>query len=177
MNLDWIQIYFGDKESTIAKDLKLNLSRLLTESTLGEEDRLLALAALAQANHDHVLKKSAVDALKTLGTSDEWIQEAIESTAMMAMLNTYYKFRGLTADATPYSSAGLRMTALAKPALGKLRFEMLAFAVSVHNACPSCVQSHEKVLLDGGVSQPQIHDLARMAAVVKACSTLTLKDP
>jgi alkyl hydroperoxide reductase subunit D len=50
---------------------------------------------------------------------------------------------------------------------------MLAFAVSVINGCETCVQSHEKVLKEAGLTLDQIHDLARVAAVTRAIQTLT----
>jgi len=71
------------------------------------------------------------------------------------------------------STAGLRMTALARPALGKVNFEMLAFTVSVVNGCETCVISHEAVLREAGLGAEKIHDLARMASVVKALKTLS----
>jgi alkyl hydroperoxide reductase subunit D len=50
---------------------------------------------------------------------------------------------------------------------------MLAFAVSVLNGCESCIRSHEKVLREAGVSVDQVHDLARLAAVVKGLHALS----
>jgi alkyl hydroperoxide reductase subunit D len=88
------------------------------------------------------------------------------------MLNVYYRFRYMVGNEEDYRAAGLRMTALARPVLGKERFEMLAFAVSVLNGCQSCIRSHEKVLRDAGVSTDKVHDLARLAAVVKGLHTL-----
>ena len=60
-----------------------------------------------------------------------------------------------------------------KPVLGKEKFEMLAFAVSVVNGCESCVVSHENVLRAAELSAEKIHDLARMASVVRALKTLS----
>ena len=45
------------------------------------------------------------------------------------------------------------MTALARPLIGKERFEMLSFAVSVLNGCEACTRAHEKALKDAGVSE------------------------
>lgn len=155
------------QDTTIAKDLRLNLKRILGEGALSPEEGQMALLALARSAEHEDLQNFAAQALKTLGVSEEHINEARESAALMGMLNTYYKFRSMVADESHYKTAGLRMTALAKPALGKERFETLAFAVSVFNACPTCVRSHEQVLVDAGFSRDKIHDLARMAAVVK----------
>jgi alkyl hydroperoxide reductase subunit D len=65
------------------------------------------------------------------------------------------------------------MTALARPVLGKERFEMLAFTVSVLNGCETCTRAHEKTLKDAGVSSEKIHDLARIASIVKGLSYLS----
>ncbi|MGH9857599.1 MAG: carboxymuconolactone decarboxylase family protein, partial [Acidobacteriota bacterium] len=54
------------------------------------------------------------------------------------------------------------MAALARPVLGKERFEMLAFALSVLNGCESCIRSHEQVLRNAGLAD-KLHDLARLA--------------
>jgi alkyl hydroperoxide reductase subunit D len=167
-----IETVFDGRTSTIAKDLKLNLRKLLTESSLTPENAAPALVATAASAHDERLMQVGRDWMQALGMGEAEIQEARESAAIMAMLNTYYKFRGMTADASVYASPGLRMTSLAKPALGRVRFEMLAFAVSVVNGCPSCIISHEKALTDAGITHEMVHDLARLSAVVKAVSQL-----
>lgn len=163
---------FDGRTTTIARDLKLNLRKLLTESSLAPEDAAAALVGTAASAGDDRLLRVGVDWMQELGFEEAQIQEARESAAMMAMLNTYYKFRGLVPDAAAYGPAGLRMTALARPSLGKERFEMLAFAISVINGCPSCIGSHDKALADAGIGIDTRHDLARLGAVVKAASQL-----
>lgn len=163
---------FADKETPIAKDLKLNLSRLLTEGALAPEEAAQTFLAVATAVDGTSLKEAARAELERLSVPAEQAREAEESAAMMGMLNTYYRFRHMLGNDQDYRNAGLRMTALAKPALGKERFEMLAFAVSVVNGCEQCIRSHEKALRDAGVGIEKIHDLARLAAVVKGLKYL-----
>jgi alkyl hydroperoxide reductase subunit D len=163
------------QSTTIARDLKLNLRRVLEDGALGEESATLALLALAASAGDNALGAYARARLVELGIGAEQIQEAEESAAIMGMLNVYYRFRHMLAKDEEYRAAGLRMTALARPALGKERFEMLAFAVSVLNGCESCIRSHEQVLRDAGTSVDQIHDLARLAAVVKGLQALSAR--
>ena len=50
---------------------------------------------------------------------------------------------------------------------------MLSFTVSVLNGCEACIKAHEKTLKDAGVVVEKIHDLARIAAVVKGLKALT----
>lgn len=159
--------------STIARDLRLNLKRVLEDGALAREEALLALLAVAASLHDERLSAYARQQLEALGISREETQEAAESAAIMGMLNVYYRFRHMLGNDDEYRSAGLRMTALARPALGRERFEMLAFAVSVVNGCASCIRSHEKALREAGVTVDKIHDLARLAAVVKGLNTLS----
>ncbi len=158
--------------TTIARDLKLNLKRLLEESALGEEDALLVLLATATSVESAPLASYAREQMTGLGIAPEIQQEAAENAAILGMLNVYYRFRHMVQKDDDYRTASLRMTGLARPAMGKERFELLAFAVSVLNGCESCIRSHEKVLRDANVPVDKIHDAARMAAVVKGLKTL-----
>jgi alkyl hydroperoxide reductase subunit D len=166
--------YFEHRATAVARDLRLNLKRLLEESSLSKSEALLALLATAVSTENSELVGHAREKLAALGTPAEQIQEAAESAAIMGMLNTYYRFKHMLGKDDEYGSAGLRMTSLAKPALGKEQFEMLALAVSVVNGCQTCVKSHEQVLRDAGVGADRIHDLARLAAVVKGIQALHL---
>jgi alkyl hydroperoxide reductase subunit D len=158
--------------SVITRDLTLNLDRLVEASALTVEEALLAVLAAATAVEDERRAAYARTELLARGFSATEVQEAAESAALMGMLNTYYKFRHMIANDEEYRTTGLRMTALARPALGKNRFEMLAFTVSVVNACESCIRSHEKTLRAAGVGVDKIHDLARVAAVVQGMKKL-----
>lgn len=166
--------YFEHRSTTIARDLRLNLKRLMEESSLSPEEASLTLLATAISSENLPLASHAREKLAALGVSAEQVQEAAESAAIMGMLNTYYRFRYMVGKDDDYRTAGLRMTSLAKPALGKETFEMLALAVSVLNGCQNCVKSHEQVLRDAGVSADKIHDLARLASVVKGIKALSL---
>lgn len=166
-----------EAQTVIHRDLKLNLEKILEgQGALSSEDAHLALAALATALGDDALQRLALNYLEKQGFSPEEIQEACEAAAIMGMLNTYYKFRYMLKSAQgsegKYQRTGLRMNSLAKPVLGKSRFEMLAFAVSVLNGCESCINSHEKVLLEHQLEEEKIHDLARLAAIAKGTHTL-----
>jgi alkyl hydroperoxide reductase subunit D len=168
-----------EKSTTIARDLRLNLKRVLEESALDPTEAALTLLATATSVDDATLTDYARKKLKALDVPQDQIIEAAESATIMAMLNTYYRFRHMISNgqsaevADLYKTAGLRMTALARPALGKDRFEMLALAVSVLNGCESCINAHEKTLRDAGVDANKIHDLARLASIVRGIKTLS----
>lgn len=167
---------FGENDSFVFRDLSLNFKRIMEDSPLEPTDRWRNVLAISQALGWSQLGNLAASELKTLGLEDIQIKECKESAAIMGMLNTYYKFKGylspeVLADSA-YQRAGLRMNSLSKPQNGKDKFEMMAFAVSVVNGCPTCVSSHEKALTDIGVNRDQIHELARLASVLKGLATL-----
>jgi alkyl hydroperoxide reductase subunit D len=64
--------------------------------------------------------------------------------------------------------ARLRMNALAKPGVEKADFELWSLAVSAVNGCGMCIESHEKVLREHGVSREAVQAAVRVAAVVHA---------
>lgn len=165
---------WGEPSTSVQRDLFLNFKKVMEESPLDEKDRLMNLAAIGRSLHHSGMENFAVEELGQQGVPHEEIREAIESAAIMGMLNTYYKFKGfLSPESQPnYTRAGLRMQSLAKSAVGKEKFEMMSFTVSVINGCPTCVSSHEKALTQLGVDADRIHDLARLAAIAKGLSCL-----
>ncbi len=157
------------RSTVVARDLKLNFRRLFEDGSLTAEDGAMVLLATAKAVGAEPLREIARGALAGAGQSEDVIREVEESAAIMGTLNVYYRFRHFVdhqVEGEGYGAAKLRMQSLANPAIGKQRFEMLAFAVSVINGCEKCVTSHEKALLQLGATREQIHDLARFAAVV-----------
>jgi len=173
----WTEKYFESKDSAIGRDLKLNFKKLTESASLNPEEASLTVLALAKTVGFHELQEAARTQALELGVAKEKVLEAEESAALMGMLNTYYKFRhmvtnGQAEKAEAYGVAGLRMQSMANPALGKPVFEMLAFAVSVVNGCEKCIQAHEKQLIQHGYTTDKIHDLARLASVIKGISAL-----
>lgn len=174
-----LEAMLNGKTSLVARDLKLNLQRLMNDGALDKQESALALLALATSVESQELVTSSKELLKHMDFTEEQISEAAESSAIMAMLNLYYRAKHMLTAGNPenvethYKAAGLRMTSLSKPLLGKERFEMLALAVSVVNGCESCINAHESVLREAKIEPAKIHDLIRMAAVVKGLKTLT----
>ncbi len=170
----YFETEFPGHSTSVFRDLMMNLKKIMEESPLDEGERFLNLMAIATSLDNKPLMAFADEGLKARDFTAEQIQEAKESAAIMGMLNTYYKFKGFLSAETleSYPRAGLRMQSLAKPQNGKERFEMMSLSVSVVNGCPTCVSSHEKALRALGVDADKIHDLARMASVVKGLSAL-----
>ncbi len=171
----FLEKYYPGKESSVFKDLSLNLKKVLDDSSpLDVKERAMNLAAISRALHWDELEEFSKIILTEFGMQPLEIEECFEAAAIMGMLNTYYKFKGyLSAEVladSAYQRAGLRMNSLSRPVNGKEKFEMMAFSVSVVNGCPTCVSSHEKALTDIGIGRDKIHELARLASVLKGLS-------
>lgn len=170
---------FEGRGSAVARDLKLNLKKVTTEGALPAREAALALLAAATSLGSRPLTAVALESAAALGLSDEEVAEAKDAAAIMGMLNRYYRFKHMLEESKGkdyvqehYRAAGLRMNGIAKPAMGKAAFEMLALAVSVINGCATCIVAHEEELRKHGVTPDQIHDLARLAAAAAGVAAL-----
>ncbi|MES3037514.1 MAG: carboxymuconolactone decarboxylase family protein [Bdellovibrionota bacterium] len=170
----FLETNYSGFDSTIYRDLSLNLTKLLTDGPLSEQERFMNLLAISTTLENQDFMKWAAQSLKDLGVEENVIRESTEVAGIMGMNNVYYKFRGYLPEEVKenYSRAGLRMQSLMKPVTGKANFEMMAMSVSIINGCPVCISTHEKSLTELGVTADKIHELARMAAVTKGLSTL-----
>jgi lipoyl-dependent peroxiredoxin subunit D len=155
-----------------AKDIKLNLSSLANESALTEAQRAGAFIVSAIAARNTNVLRAVVAEFAPKLTKEE-LAAAQSAAALMAMNNVYYRFTHL-ASSPDYRTmpAKLRMNAMAKPGTDKTTFELWSVAVSAINGCGMCIDSHEKVLRDHGVSAEAIQAAVRIAAVVQAAATV-----
>lgn len=149
-----------------AKDIKLNLSSLSREEVLTSQQLwgTFLSCALATGNAE-VIRQIEEEALDNL--SGAAVDAAKSAASIMAMNNVYYKFAGMMPEYQTLP-AKLRMNVIGNPGVDKIDFELWSLAVSAINGCQFCVQSHEKILRDGGLSQEQVQAAVRVAAVVKA---------
>ncbi len=151
-----------------ARDIGLNLQSVLEGGTLSPAQRWgTAVAAAITARNPQLRHALVQDGAEHLagGTLDD----AVAAAVLMGMNNVFYRFRHQIGKAT-YSErpARLRMTRIAKPASNKLDLELFALAVSAINGCEACVRAHEKVVLDGGLTEEHVLDAVRIAATVQA---------
>lgn len=150
-----------------ARDLKLNLSAVLSESRLSESQRWgVALASAIAARNQELLRAVMEDA--TAHLDENGVDDARAAAALMGMNNVFYRFRSMV-EKEEYGAipARLRMNRIARPLGPKVDFELYCLAVSAINGCGTCVKSHEKVVRDGGFEAEQIHDAIRIAATVQ----------
>jgi lipoyl-dependent peroxiredoxin subunit D len=153
-----------------ARDLKLNLQAVLQPGTLSTAQRWGVAIASAVASRNPRLRDAIIsDARAEVEASV--VEDALAAAALMAMNNVYYRFRHLV-EKPSYSQkpARLRMNRLAKPAGSKVDFELFSLAVSAINGCGTCMQAHEKVVLEGGLTEDHVHDAVRIAATVNGAA-------
>jgi len=149
------------------KDLALNLSSVLGESALTEDQKCGVALACAIASGNAQLRDAIAPNAK-----ENVADDARAAAALMAMNNVYYRFRHF-AGKPSYAQKGarLRMQRIAKPATDKVTFELMCLAVSAINGCEVCVKSHEAAVIEGGLTEDAVHDAVRIAATIRGCAT------
>ena len=154
----------------LANDIKLNLQTVLASTTLTPAQSWGVAVATAAAARNPLLRDAVIgEARGQVG--DAVVEDALAAATIMAMNNVYYRFRHLVGkESYSQKPPRLRMNRLAKVATNKADFELFSLAVSAINNCEMCVQSHEKVVTDHGISEDAVHDAIRIAATVNAAA-------
>lgn len=149
-----------------ARDLKLNLQAVLGDSPLDPAQRHgTALAAAAASRNPELLRALRALTLETAGEAT--VEDALAAAALMGMTNILYRFRHLVGkESYAQLPVRLRMNRIARTAGPKLDFELFCLAVSAVNGCETCIQAHERTLVEGGLSEIQVFEAVRIAATV-----------
>jgi alkyl hydroperoxide reductase subunit D len=154
-----------------AKDIKINLSNVLTElGSPGLTGKQIAGVALASAYAVNVpAVRQSVEGLVAETLSPEEVTAAKSAATIMAMTNVYYRSLHYLSD-SEYSSlpAKLRMTVIGNPGIAKTDFELYSLAVSAVNGCQYCVDAHAVKVTGGGISKEGVQSVIRIAAVIVA---------
>ncbi len=162
-------------DSKSIRDLKLNVSGMLNSKNMTKKEAyMVALSAAANDKHD-VLTVAFENLAKKEGATDEEIAEVHACVSIMNVNNIFYRFRHFMHgneyyDKTP---AGLRMSVMMTPVMGKGLFELISLVLSAINGCERCVTSHEHSVKEQGAGEPRIYDAIRLGAVIKGlCVTI-----
>jgi alkyl hydroperoxide reductase subunit D len=149
-----------------ARDLRLNIQSVLEGTSLTPAQKWGVAVASAIATRNPELRRAVVgDAAAEVEPTV--LDDARAAAGLMAMNNVYYRFRHMVGKPS-YStkSPRLRMNWMARPLTSKPDFELFSMAVSAINGCESCIASHEKAVLEGGIGEEQVHDAVRIAAAM-----------
>jgi alkyl hydroperoxide reductase subunit D len=162
----------ADSIPSYAKDLKLNLSSVLAQTELSEQQTWGTAVATALASRNSGLYHAIVsEAEKHL--SSQALEAAKAAAAIMGMNNVYYRFQHLVEN-EKYSTipARLRMNVMRTHGSDPIDFELWCTAVSAVNGCGKCIVAHQKVLLDKGVAAETIVASVRIASVIHAVAAV-----
>jgi alkyl hydroperoxide reductase subunit D len=149
-----------------ARDLKVNLQTVLGASSLTDAQKWgVAYASAIAARHPALRAAILAEARQVI--APEILEDARAAAAVMGMNNVFYRSRHMLGKPSYETMpARLRMQKLGSPAGSKLDFELMSLAVSAVNGCEVCLTSHERVVIDGGLSEQQVFDAVRLAAVI-----------
>lgn len=156
------------------KDLKINTGNVLNNTQHLTRKEALLLALGVAVNDKVVFLQEAFTGLaKDAGATEAEIAEMIACTSLMATNNVFYRFRHFMQKeyytATP---AGIKMSIMMNPVLGKEFFELASLVISSINGCEMCVTSHEQSVLQHGSSEAKVLEAVKLGAVIKGLITV-----
>jgi alkyl hydroperoxide reductase subunit D len=163
MNLDELM----ERVPAYAKDLKLNFTSIVRQqSELTSQQLWGTIVSCAVAARNPELTQAALqEGAEKL--SPEAFEAAKAAAALMGMNNIFYRFSHLTRN-EKYSTmpARLRMNVIRTHGIEQADFELWCAAVSAINACPACVDSHERVVREKGISEEAVLAAVRVASII-----------
>ncbi|MCC8946644.1 carboxymuconolactone decarboxylase family protein [Bradyrhizobium sp. Arg62] len=157
-----------DRIPDFAKDVRLNLSSMLSDESLVEQTRYGLFLACAVATRSPAVML-AFEELAAKKLSLAAVSGAKAAASVMAMNNVYYRFVHLASN-KEYGAmpARLRMNVIGSPGVDRIDFELWSLAVSAINGCGACIDAHEKVLQGAGVAGVTIQTAVRFAAIIQS---------
>jgi len=155
-----------------AKDLRLNLTSLLRQTELTEQQLWGTIVSCTMACRNGLLIEEILPEAQNHLTSEAY-NAAKSAAAIMGMNNIYYRFGHLTTN-PKYGElpAKLRMNVLRTHGSNPVDFELWCLAVSAINGCGTCVDSHERVVREKGMSEETVLASVRIASVLHAIAAV-----
>ncbi len=160
----------NDADSRFLKDLKINVGNVLKGQNLNEKEAALLALSVAINDKNAALREALEEVAVKLGATDAEILEVAACVSLMNANNVFYRFKHFMHKNENYQNmpAGIRMSVMMNPVLGKEFFELLSLGVSALNGCEQCVTSHEASVKSHGGSEARIFDTIRLVAVIRS---------
>ena len=160
-------------KSRYIKDLKINVSNFLNPKNLTKKEALLIALAVAVNDKSETLRDALVKLAKEESASEEEIAEVYAAVSLLNVNNVFYRFRHFTGNEyytkTP---AGIKMSVMMNPVLGKAFFELVSLVVSALNGCELCVNSHDESVKNLGAPEEKIYEAIRLGAVFRGLTVV-----
>src|SRR4051794_8054101 len=163
----------ANTDSKYLRDLRINLSNALAYPNLTKKESYLVVLAVAINEKNSPLVKAFTPLADAEGATTNDIAELYSLVSLMNVNNVFYRFRHYTRkEYYTNTPAGIKMSIMMNPVLGKEFFELLSLVVSAVNGCEMCVNAHEQSVKQHGATEARIYDAIRLASVVKGFSNL-----
>jgi alkyl hydroperoxide reductase subunit D len=161
------------EDARYLRDLKINIQNALNAESFSRKEAYLLAYAVA-ANEQNKTLQSAFEQKSTAeGATGKELSEVLSCMSLLNANNIYYRFRHFMNDEFYNNTqAGIRMSIMANPVMGKEFFELVSLVVSALNGCELCVTSHEKTLIAQGTAKKRIHDAVRLGAVIRSLAVI-----
>ncbi len=156
-----------------AKDIKLNFSTLVGQNTELTPTQLWGSVLVSAISVRQSVLTQAVLAAAATHLPEPTIEAAKTAAAIMGMNNIFYRFHHLTTN-EKYATlpARLRMNGIRTHGADPVDFELWCVAASAVNGCGKCVDAHEQVLRQKGMTEETILAAVRIAALFHAVGTV-----
>lgn len=166
-------VQFAETGHRYLKDLRINLKNALGFAQLSRKESLMIAFAVAvndrTERHIEILGNLARNA----GMQPEEEAEIKACVSLLNINNVFYRFRHFTQkEYYQQTPAGIKMSIMMQPVLGKEFFELLSLCISALNGCEMCVNAHEQALIQAGTSEARIYDAMRCAAIFRSLTVL-----
>jgi len=165
----------ADKNHLYLRDLRINFSNTFKSAHLTPKEASLIAYAVALNEKNKQLSDSFRNMAVENGANDDDLCELTACVSLMNLNNVFYRFRHFAPDEYYQNTpAGIKMSIMMKPIMGKEFFELLSLCVSALNGCENCVKSHNSSVLTHGGAKERIYDAIRLSAVVKSLCMLVV---
>lgn len=163
----------AETENRYLRDLKVNLGNALAYSTLSKKESYLLALAVAVNEKSQALVDAFTKLASDAGANQEEIAETFACVSLLNANNVFYRFRHFTKkEFYQNTPAGIKMSIMMNPVLGKEFFELMSLMVSALNGCEMCVNAHEASVLKLGSTEQRIYDTIRLSAIVRSFTSL-----
>lgn len=166
-------VQFAETGHRYLKDLRINLKNALGFAQLSRKESLMIAFAVAVNDRTEMHIEILGNLARNAGMQPEEEAEIKACVSLLNINNVFYRFRHFTQkEYYQQTPAGIKMSIMMQPVLGKEFFELLSLCISALNGCEMCVNAHEQALIQAGTTEARIYDAMRCAAIFRGLTVL-----
>lgn len=166
-------VQFAETGHRYLKDLRINLKNALGFAQLSRKESLMIAFAVAVNDRTEMHIEILGNLARNAGMQPEEEAEIKACVSLLNINNVFYRFRHFTQkEYYQQTPAGIKMSIMMQPVLGKEFFELLSLCISALNGCEMCVNAHEQALIQAGTTEARIYDAMRCSAIFRGLTVL-----